>query len=65
MKPLKVIGAIVDVVHPKEPMYVTGPATHRGANVMHVNNHTNYVDCQVLYKIMSYMQDFKESFTDL
>ena len=65
MKPLKVLAAIDDVGHLKEPMYVTVPVTHRGADVMHVKNHANYVDCQVLYNILSYMQDFKEAFINL
>ena len=65
MKPLKVLAAIDDVGHLKEPMYVTVPVTHRGADVMHVKNHADYVDWRGLYKILKYLQDFKGDFPAL
>ena len=60
MKPLKVVGTIDDEVQMKEPVYVIGPVTHRGANVIHRNNHADYVDCRGFYNILIYLEDFKE-----
>ena len=60
MKPLKVLGAIDYEGNLKEPVYKIGPLTQRGANMMHGNNHANYVECQVLYNIVRYLQDLKE-----
>ena len=62
MNPLKVLGAIDDKGQLKEPVCEIGPVTHRGANVMHGNNHTDYVDWWVFYNIVRYLQDFKEDF---
>ena len=62
MKPLRVLGAIDDGGQLKEPEYVIGPVTYRGANVMHGNNHPNYVDCRGFCNIARYLQDFKESY---
>ena len=65
MKPLKVLGAIYDEGQLKEPVYKIGPVTQRGSNVMHGNNHADYVDFQVFYNILRYLQDFKEDFIAL
>ena len=65
MKPLKLLGAIDDEGKPKKPVYVIGPVTQRGDNVIYVNNHAGYVGCRVVYKILRYLQDFKEGFPAL
>ena len=46
MKPLKVLVSIYDEGELKEPVYAIGTVIHSGDNVMHGNNHANYVDCQ-------------------
>ena len=46
MKPLKVLVSIYDEDQLKEPVYAIGTVIHSGDNVMHGNNHANYVDCQ-------------------
>ena len=43
MKPLKVLGAIYDEGHLKEPVYTIGTVTHRGANLIHIKNHADFV----------------------
>ena len=52
MNPLKVIGAIDDEGKLKETIYVIGSVTQRGANVMHVKNHDDYVDYRGFYNIL-------------
>ena len=59
------LGAIDDEGQTKKPLYEIGPVEQRGANVMHVNNHVNYVEFQWFYNILRYLQDFKEDFTIL
>ena len=65
MKPLKVLDAIDEEGQVKEHVYEIGPLTHMGANLMHGNNYANCVDCQGLFNILRYLQDFKEDFPAL
>ena len=65
MNPLKVIGAIYEEGNPKEDMYAIVPVTQIGDNVMHGNNHSDYVDFRGFYNIIRYMKDFKEMFPSL
>ena len=60
MNPFKVLSAIDDEGQLKEPVYVIGPVTHRGANLMHLKNHSDCFDWIVLFNIVRYMHDFKE-----
>ena len=65
MKPLKVLDAIDEEGQVKEHVYEIGPLTHMGANLMHGNNYADCVDCQGLFNILRYLQDFKEYFPAL
>ena len=65
MNPLKVIGAIYEEGNSKEDMCAIVPVTQMGDNVIHGNNHSDYVDCLEFYNIIRYLQDFKEKFPSL
>ena len=54
------LGAIDGWGHQKEPVYAIVQVTYRVNNVIHGKNHADYVDFQVFYNIMRYLQDLKE-----